>query len=123
MLLGIGTDILEIKRMEKSISNDRFIERVFTKKEIEFAEKTSRRNEIYAGTFCSKEAISKALGTGIRGFKLTDIEILRDELGKPFVNYHGEAKKIVENMRVENTFLSISHSDTNCVAFCVLERA
>ncbi len=121
MILGIGTDILEIARIEKSILNDDFLNKVFTEKEINFAKNKARSSEIFAGTFCAKEAISKAFGRGIRGFNFTDIEVLRDELGKPYYVLYGKAKEIANKMGVKKTFLTISHSKNNCVAFCVLE--
>ena len=81
MILGIGNDIVEIARIEKAISNEKFKKRVYTEKEIEITEKKGSK----AARFSAKEAISKALGTGVRDFNLTDIEILNDELGKPYV--------------------------------------
>ncbi len=121
MIIGIGTDIVEISRLGKSLENDKFIKRVFTESEISFAEKTERQMEIYAGTFASKEAVAKALGTGIREFNFKDIEVLRDELGKPYVILHKNARIISENLLAKNIFLSISHTDKNCIAFCVME--
>ena len=76
MILGIGNDVVEIARIEKAISNEKFIKRVYTEKEIEIIEKKGNKIASYAGRFSAKEAISKALGTGIRDFNLTDIEIL-----------------------------------------------
>ncbi len=121
MVLGIGTDLLEISRIEKSIENEKFIQRIFTKSEVDFAEKTARKGEIYAGSFASKEAVSKALGTGIRGFNFRDIEILREESGKPYVKLHNGAKILADEFAVKNIFLSITHTVENCLAFCVIE--
>ncbi len=121
MIIGIGTDIVEISRIKKTLENDKFIKRVFTEAEIRFAEKTERQVEIYAGTFASKEAVSKALGTGLRKFNLIDIEVLRDELGKPYVILHKNAKTLFDKLKAKELFLSISHSNVNCVSFCVIE--
>ena len=69
MIIGIGTDIIEIDRIENAINNNkRFLEKVFTIKEIEMFKKRNMRSEIVAGNFAAKEAISKALGTGFRYF-------------------------------------------------------
>lgn len=83
--LGIGNDIIEIKRIEKAVSKESFVKKVYTEKEIEAIRSKGNRAESYAGRFAAKEAISKALGTGVRNFVLTDIEILNNEMGKPYV--------------------------------------
>ncbi len=121
MIIGIGVDIIEISRFESKLDDLKFLERIFTEHEVDFSEKTKRKAEIYAGTFSSKEAVSKALGTGVRGFSFKDIEIIRDELGKPQVVLHRKAKALAEELGVKKIFLSISHTDNNCTAFCVLE--
>ena len=73
-----------------------------------------------AGNFAAKEAVSKALGTGVRGFGLKDIEILRDELGKPIVEVSDKVKELI---KVNNYLfnVSISHNRTCAIAFVVLE--
>jgi len=85
MIVGIGNDIIEIERVEKAISKEGFIAKVYTQREIENIVKRGNRTETYAGIFSAKEAISKAIGTGVREFALTDLEILNDDLGKPYV--------------------------------------
>lgn len=117
MILGLGNDIVEIKRIEKAISNEKFIKRVYTEKEIEIIEKKGNKGASYAGRFSAKEAISKALGTGVRDFNLTDIEILNDELGKPYVVLNNKLKDRMANMRIE---ISISHSKEYATAVAVM---
>ncbi len=108
MILGIGNDIVEIARIEKAIQNEKFKKRVYTTQEIENIEKKGAgKIASYAGRFSAKEAISKALGTGVRDFYLTDIEILNDHLGKPLVYFKNSLKEKMKGKRVE---LSISHS-------------
>lgn len=108
MILGIGNDIVEIIRIEKAIQNENFKKRVYTPKEIELIEKKGAgKFASYAGRFSAKEAISKALGTGVRGFNLTDIEILNDDMGKPLVYFKNDLKEKMKGKKVE---LSISHS-------------
>ena len=117
MILGIGNDIVETERIEKAISNEKFIKRVYTEKEIEIIEKKGSKAASYAGRFSAKEAISKALGTGVRDFNLTDIEILNDELGKPYVVLKNELKGRMVDMRIE---ISISHSKEYATAVAVM---
>ena len=85
-ILGIGTDIIEIKRIEKAIKSQHFIERVYTPKEIEYIKNKGNKSQTFAGIFCAKESVCKAIGTGFSGKKFHDIEILHDEKGKPFVS-------------------------------------
>lgn len=118
MILGIGNDIVEIARIEKAIQNESFKKRVYTENEIELIEKKGAgKVASYAGRFSAKEAISKAMGTGVRGFNLIDIEILSDELGKPIVNFKNELEKFMNNKRIE---LSISHSKEYATAVAIL---
>ena len=118
MIIGIGTDIIEIDRIEKAINdNKNFLKKVFTIKEIEMFNRRNMRAEVIAGNFAAKEAVSKALGTGFRGFSLIDIEVLRDELGKPIVYLNNDIfnKEFVVN-------ISISHNRTSAIAFAILEE-
>lgn len=121
MILGIGTDIIEIDRINKAInSNPMFLEKIFTKKELENFQKNKFRVESIAGNFAVKEAVSKALGTGIRGFTFKDIEVFRDELGKPIVNVSNKIKELIQSDKYLFN-VSISHNNTTAVAFVVLE--
>ncbi|GAA0078967.1 holo-ACP synthase [Clostridium sp. CTA-5] len=121
MIIGIGTDIVEIHRIKKIVeSNPNFLKRFFTLNEIKYFETKGLNANSIAGNFAGKEAVSKALGTGFRGFGLKDIEILRDDLGKPVVKL---SEKIYELFKVKNSniFISISHSDKDAIAYVVLE--
>ena len=90
-IYGIGTDIIEISRIRDAINRtSSFKKKVYTEKEIEYIEKKKEPYVSYAGRFAAKEAVSKALGTGVRGFSLSDVEILNDELGKPNVVLYNE---------------------------------
>lgn len=119
MILGVGTDIVEIQRMEKSIENTGFLKKYFTEKENEFFLLKKYSPQSIAATFAAKEAVSKAFGTGFRGFSLKDIEILRDNLGKPYINLYNEAKKLSNGAKLH---LSLSHTSKNAVAFVVMEK-
>lgn len=121
MIIGIGTDIIEIDRVENAINkNNSFLEKVFTTKEIEMFKSRNMRSEVIAGNFAAKEAVSKALGTGFRGFSLTDMEILRDELGKPIVFLNKDIEKMINVEYRLN--ISISHNKTSAIAFAILEE-
>lgn len=126
MILGIGTDIIEIDRIKASVEKSSiFIKKMFTENEITYFIDRSMNIEVIAGNFSAKEAVSKALGTGIRGFAFKDIEILRDELGKPYVILHNNANKIAEKIVGDNgkykIHISISHSKENAIAYVILE--
>ena len=122
MIYGIGTDIVEIIRVKEMIErNSKFIDKVFSKNEIEFLKKKNLRPEHVAGRIAAKEAISKAMGTGFRGFEFKDIEIINDLLGKPMVILNGKAKSIVEELGEYKIHVSISHGIDNAVAYSILE--
>ena len=85
-IYGIGTDIVNIDRIRKSLKNKKFIERIFNKKEIQRCKLTLKKSNCYAKRFAAKEAFSKALGTGIaQGINFNEIIILNEKNGKPFI--------------------------------------
>ena len=121
MIVGIGNDIIEIERIEKAISKESFKNKVYTQRELENIEKRGDRVETYAGIFSAKEAISKAIGTGVREFSLTDLEVLNDDLGKPYVVVSERLDKIIkskkEGYQIE---ISISHSKKYATAVAIV---
>ena len=122
MILGIGTDIIEIERIDKAIKNNpRFIYKVFTEKEIEYFQGRGFKPQHAAGGFAAKEAISKALGTGFRKFSMKDIEIFRDSLGKPKVLLYGKAQELAKIHGDYIVHLSISHDGDKAIAYAILE--
>ena len=121
MIIGIGTDIIEIHRIEKiMMRTSSFIEKSFTSNEIEYFKSKGLQGNVIAGNFAAKEAISKAIGTGFRGFGLKDIEVLRDGLGKPVVNLSYKIYKLLD-IKEFNIHVSISHSKENAIAYAVME--
>lgn len=117
LVKGIGIDIIEIKRIEHAINrNDKFLQRIFHTEEIHYFSTINYRVNTIAGNFAAKEAIMKALGTGLRNFKWTDIQIHRDSLGKPFVILHNHAQKIAKEKGVKEILITISHSKEYAVA-------
>ncbi|BEO94509.1 Holo-[acyl-carrier protein] synthase [Fusobacterium vincentii ATCC 49256] len=121
MIVGIGNDIIEIERIEKAISKESFKNKVYTQRELENIEKRGDRVETYAGIFSAKEAISKAIGTGVREFSLTDLEILNDDLGKPYVVVSERLDKIIKSKKEDYQIeISISHSKKYAIAMAII---
>ena len=121
MILGIGNDIIEIERIEKAILKEGFKNKVYTQRELENIRKRGNRTETYAGIFSAKEAISKAIGTGVREFSLTDLEILNDDLGKPYVVVSEKLDKILRNKKEDYQIeISISHSKKYAIAMAII---
>lgn len=118
MIIGIGNDLIEKERVKKACEKDAFLSRVFTDKELElFKDKKDRA----ASNWAVKEAVSKALGTGFFGIELSEIEVLRDEAGKPYVNLYGNAKIIQEELGIKTFFVSISDTKDYVCAVVVAE--
>lgn len=118
MIVGIGNDCIEINRIEKACKKDNFRERCFTKEEIA---QSKGRSSYFAGNFAVKEAVVKCLGTGFRGIKLTDIEVLRNKLGKPYVNIYGKAKELSDTLNISDFFVTITNTSDLAIAVAVAE--
>lgn len=123
MIFGIGTDIIEIVRIERMVARGRqYLDTIFTEKEIEYCEAKSRRSEHYAARYAAKEAVLKALGTGWRdGLSFSEIEVLNDELGKPQVFLHGKVRESFEHHQIKQTSVSLSHDRDCAIAVIILE--
>ncbi len=122
MIIGIGVDIVEIRRIKEIIEkNEMFLEKIFTVNEIEHLKERNLRPEYVAGKFAAKEAVAKALGTGFRGFGFKDIIVENTTLGKPIVTLEGKAKLIASEYGHYNMHLSISHGEDNAIAYAILE--
>lgn len=121
MIVGIGNDIIEIERIEKAISKESFKDKIYTQRELENIKKRGNRAETYTGVFSAKEAISKAIGTGVREFSLTDLEILNDDLGKPYVVVSEKLDKIIKSKKEDYQIeISISHSKKYAIAMAII---
>ena len=116
MITGIGTDIIEIRRIAKAIQRERFCQRVFTSTELATYRKKGCNPQTLAGYFAAKEAFAKALGTGFRGFSFRDVEILNDTHGKPYIRL---SDKLTVNQSIH---VSVSHANENAIAFVILEE-
>lgn len=122
MITGIGIDITDIKSIEESIASEAFQRRVFTTAELDSVRQYRNKAEHLAGKFAAKEAFMKALGAGLQQeVWFTQIEILNDESGKPFVNMSGEAERRFGESRAKQVHASISHSGGVAVAVVILE--
>ena len=119
MVLGVGTDIVEIERIEKAIRKEQFRKKCFTETELAYLYK--KKANSYAGYFCAKEAAAKALGRGFKGLGLKDIEIQNNEFGKPVLLFYNNALEISKQLKVGGVYVSISHSQSYATAVVVIE--
>lgn len=119
MIIGIGTDIVEIDRMRRAIERKHFLERVFTPNEQNYcSDRKQNAAASCAARFAGKEAFFKAVGTGIVA-PLTDVEIKNDPNGRPFIELRGRAKELIEpNAKIH---VSLSHAKNYATAVCVIE--
>lgn len=121
-MIGVGCDIIEIARLAKAIENEHFVERVYTEVEINYCRSRGKQAAAsFAARFAAKEAVLKALGTGLRGGKLTEIEVVVDELGKPDIKLSGYHLELANKLGVNKICLSLSHSQGNALAFVTME--
>lgn len=125
MIYGIGTDIVEVARLEHSIQQfgDEFATRVLAESEMESYLKTKLKARFLAKRFAAKEAFSKALGTGIRGVvSFQNIAVSHDELGKPILILAQDLADFVHEKRITQMHVSISDEKNLAAAFVVLEQ-
>ncbi|MBM7037897.1 holo-ACP synthase [Vibrio ulleungensis] len=123
-ILGLGTDIAEIERVQKALARtgDPFARRILTEQEWQTFCQTKQQAKYLAKRFAAKEAASKALGTGIaKGVSFQDFDTSNDEYGKPLLALSGEAQKRAASMGVNHVHLSISDERHYAVATVILE--
>jgi len=124
MILGSGVDLCEVPRIQASIERygKHFLERVFTAREIAYADSKANRFERYAARFAAKEAGMKALGTGWRGgVAWCDFEVTNLPSGRPTLQFHGKAAEFAVKLGVGNIALSITHTKEQALAMVILE--
>lgn len=123
MLIGIGTDIIEVDRIRWAYSRwgERFLRRVYTAAEQSYCCKKANAACCLAGRFAAKEAVLKALGTGQKGSGFDEVEVVNDTRGKPLVILRGRAAAAARDKGVSTVHLSISHDAAYAVAFAVAE--
>jgi len=125
VIVGMGIDVAEVERIRGAIERhgEVFLRRVFTFKEREYCERFRNKFERYAGRFAVKEAAMKALGTGwSRGVRWADIEVVRQEGGRPALILAGEARKIADQLGVKHIALSITHTAAQAFAQVIFEN-
>ena len=125
-ILGIGVDIVENRRIQKSIKNPLFKNRIYTSKELKQSNSVSNKIGYFSKRFAAKEAFSKALGTGFRrNLNFKDIEVINDKMGKPYYVKNKKITKIIQkNFKIKNFkfFLSISDEKKYSTAFAIIEK-
>ena len=124
MIYGIGTDIVNISRIKKMKSPKSFSEKILSVNELKISSSYDANKFIayLAKQFACKEALSKAFGTGIRKpILFKELEILRDEKGKPYFNPLGDVKKAIINLGITKTHVSLADESEHAIAFAILE--
>jgi holo-[acyl-carrier protein] synthase len=124
VIVGTGVDLCEVPRVRQAIERygERFKRRVFTDREIAYAERKANLYERYAARFAAKEAGMKALGTGWRGgIRWRDFEVMNLPSGKPTLCFHGKAGELAERLGVRGVALSMTHTADQAMAMVILE--
>lgn len=124
MIHGIGTDIIEVDRIRKTMEADPgFKHEIFTVAEIAYCESKAYKYQHFAARFCAKEAVLKALGLGINhAVKLADIEVYNDSTGKPLIRLTGTAKDFSRNIGFLKILVSLSHLKDIAKAVVIIEK-
>jgi holo-[acyl-carrier protein] synthase len=121
VIAGIGLDVVETARLKRSIENPRFVQRVYTALEQEYLMERKNNAQTAAGIFAAKEAVSKALGTGFGRVRWLDIEILRDDRGKPYAVLKGNALERMRDIGGKKVLVTITHIKELAAAQAVIE--
>ena len=123
-LFGVGTDIIQVNRLKKSLNKKPFLSRIYSKEEIIKCKRSKINSNCFAKRFAAKEAFSKALGTGIsKGINFNEIVILNEKSGKPYIKLINKTKKIVERKlkkKIYKISLSIADEKDYAVAFVTI---
>jgi holo-[acyl-carrier protein] synthase len=126
MIAGTGIDICEVDRMRKALTaphGEKLKQRVFTAREIAYAERKANKYERFAARFAAKEAGMKAIGTGWRrGIAWQDFEVVNLPSGRPTLVLAGKAQEIAASLGIQNTSLSITHTAGQAMAMVILEK-
>ena len=123
-LFGVGTDIIQVNRLKKSLNKKPFLSRIYSKEEIIKCKRSKINSNCFAKRFAAKEAFSKALGTGIsKGISFNEIIVLNEKSGKPYIKLINKTKKIVEKKlkkKIYKISLSIADEKDYAVAFVTI---
>jgi len=124
MIFGIGTDIVEVERIRKLDSLEKFADKILSLSELKVFKSQIDEKQVtfLAKQFAAKEAVSKALGTGIgNDIRFNQIEILRNSDGKPYLNHDGMITSIFNDLGITKTHVSLSDEKKYALAFVILE--
>src|SRR5271170_3521529 len=124
MVLGLGTDLIETRRVQESMERfgERFLERIFTVGEIAYCIRKRNAAESFAARFAAKEAGAKALGTGIsHGISWSELEVIREPSGRPLLKLTGRAAQRAHELGVIHISLSLTHSRETAIAIVIME--
>lgn len=127
MIFGIGIDLIRVDRIARALERhgERFLKRVYTPKEIDYCQQRARQGVFqYAQRFAAKEALSKALGVGLRegGIHWRDVEVLPNPRGKPEITVSGRAARLCQELGIKNLHLTLADEDNHALAVVILER-
>ena len=125
MIVGSGVDLCEVQRIKVAIERHgrRFLERIYTEREIAYAQSKANLYERYSARFAAKEAGMKALGTGWRGgVKWRDFEVANLPSGRPTLQFHGKAAEFANKLGAANISLSLTHTSVQAMAIVILEK-
>ena len=127
MIFGIGIDLIRVDRIARALERygERFLTRVYTPKEIDYCQKRARQGVFQlAQRFAAKEALSKALGVGLRegGIHWRDVEVLPNSRGKPEITVSGRAARLCQEFGIKNLHLTLADEDNHALAVVILEK-
>jgi len=123
MIAGIGIDLIEVEKIVKNIHSKVYLRKVFTEAEIEECRSAINPAERFAGKFAAKEAFMKAIGKGIRqGVWFTQIEVLNEESGAPYIRVNSEVETSINKLGVKNIHVSVTHTKSMAAAIAILEK-
>ena len=125
MIVGSGVDLCEVHRIREAIARygNRFVERIYTEREIAYAQTKANLYERYAARFAAKEAGMKAIGTGWHGgVRWRDFEVINLPSGRPTLQFHAKAAEYAERLGVRSVSLSITHTSVQAMAIVILEK-
>ena len=125
-IIGNGVDIVENKRIKNSLKNKSFINRVFTRNEIDISKKKKNKINYYSKRFAAKEAFVKALGEGFRkNINFNDIDVTNDKKGKPIINISSNVKNFLKKkfkLKKYKIFLSLSDEKKYSIAYVIINK-
>lgn len=119
-MISVGTDIIEIDRFINLKNMDKFLEKNFSKSEIDYINTKKNKFETIAGIFACKEAVMKAFKKGIFTFSLTKVEVLRDKNNAPYILINEEISNLLNELNASEICVSISHSKNYATSVCVV---